>query len=331
MPEFQLRDLKRPDDYPALAEVRNASDPAYPVTPELLAHEDAHADPALYRAQVVAEADGRVVAFGAVGHDAFSFEPWRYWGTIHVHPDFRGRGIGGALYDELTRRLRERDAREIRTGITDRPQDAAGRAFLESRGFRPAWERYESRLHTDAANLGTFDALLASVRAAGIELRSLADLLGDDSHERRLYELEWTLFQDVPLGTPVTKRPYEQWRREELEDPTLRPDLSFVAIDPHREDDRTGLFVGYSTLSFNEAGGFAMIGMTGVLRAYRGRGIAKALKVEAMRALAAAGGGEIRTFNDPPNTAMIGMNRALGFERTTTRYRYELRLDGAGS
>ena len=52
-------------------------------------------------------------------------------------------------------------------------------------------------------------------------------------------------------------------------------------------------------------GGFYAIGMTGVLRGYRGLGLAKALKVTAMRALAERGGGEIRTFNDDPNVAMV--------------------------
>lgn len=60
----------------------------------------------------------------------------------------------------------------------------------------------------------------------------------------------------------------------------------------------------------------------------RGRGVAKALKVAAMRALADSGGGEIRTFNDKPNAAMLEMNRALGFVRGPTHFRYELHLDG---
>ena len=46
-----------------------------------------------------------------------------------------------------------------------------------------------------------------------------------------------------------------------------------------------------------------------------------------MRALAAAGGGEIKTFNDPPNQAMLTMNERLGFKRVATRTRYELTLE----
>ena len=65
-------------------------------------------------------------------------------------------------------------------------------------------------------------------------------------------------------------------------------ELSFVAVDPTRNDPLTGPYVGYSTIGWNAAGDYGYIGMTGVLREYRGRGLAKALKVAAMRALHAA-------------------------------------------
>ena len=100
-----------------------------------------------------------------------------------------------------------------------------------------------------------------------------------------------------------------------------------MAVRPDLSDPLTGPYVGYTTLMRNP-GGFHVIGMTGVRREVRGRGVAKALKVAAMRALREAGGGEIRTFNDRPNAAMLGMNEALGFVRGPTHLRYELRLGG---
>ena len=128
------------------------------------------------------------------------------------------------------------------------------------------------------------------------------------------------------MGQTLTRRPLDAWLKQELHDPTFSHELSFVAVRPELNDPLTGPYVGYSTLMSNPAG-FYVIGMTGVRREERGRGVAKALKVAAMRALAAAGGGEIRTFNDPPNRAMLNMNRALGFQRGPTHSRYELHLD----
>ncbi|MBZ9713932.1 GNAT family N-acetyltransferase [Deinococcus multiflagellatus] len=326
MSPFTLRDLRKPDDFAGVARVLSASDPDWPVTAELLAVWDAARDPELYHTVVVAEQDGQLVGLGQAGHDDFAYEDWRYFGAATVHPDARGQGIGRALYDELMARLRARGAQDIRTMLSDQPRDEAGRAFLTRRGFTRTWDRYESRLHTGELDLGVFDELLAGVAAHGIELRSIADLAGDEHRDRRLYELDWRLFQDVPMGQALTKRPFEAWRKQELDDPTFSHELSFVALRPGLDDPETGPYVGYSTL-MKAPGGFYVIGMTGVRREDRGLGVAKALKVAAMRALHAAGGGEIRTFNDPPNKAMLGMNRALGFRPGPTRSRYELHLD----
>lgn len=325
---FTLRQFRTPGDYPEAAALLNAADPEWPVTPELLRVWDEAHEPGLFRTDLTAEQGGRVVGLGRLGHDDFAFEPWRYSGRLIVHPEARGRGIGAALYRELLARVRARGARELRTMLTDRPQDAPGRAFLERRGFRPVWERYESRLDTHDVDLGRFDDLLAGVAAEGVELHSIASLAADPQRDRQLWELDWRLFQDVPLGTPPTRKPLEVWVRQELEDPTFAPELSYVAVRPGLNDSLTGPYVGYSTLWRNPAG-FYCIGMTGVRREDRGRGVAKALKVAAMRALAASGGGEIRTFNDKPNAAMLTMNRALGFRRGPTHLRYELRLEEA--
>lgn len=327
--DFLLREPHLPDDLEAMAAVLSASRPEWPTSPEHLARQFANRDPKLYYADVLAEQDGQIMGLGAVGHDDFSFEEWRYWGGVDVHPDARNQGVGTAIYNELLGRLQVRGARELRTGSSDKPHAAPGRAFLEGRGWKVAWERFESQLHTENVDLHAFDSLMERVATGGMQLKSLAELQTDPQRNRQLWELDWLLFQDVPLGTALTKRPFKQWVKDELDDPQLRPELSFVAVDPTFHDPLTGPYVGYSTLGFS-SGDFYYIGMTGVRREYRGRGLAKALKVAAMRALHEAGGGLIKTFNDTPNQAMLGMNNQLGFQRTATMYRYELRLDGEG-
>lgn len=323
---FTLRAAHYPADTQAIAEVKNAADPSWPTTAEMLLHSYESRSPAHAYADVVAERDGRVVGVGSLGPDTFAHEDWRYWGGLLVHPEAQRAGIGAAIYDELLRWAKARGARELRTMLSDLPHDAAGVEFLKKRGFEAKWERYESSLHTRNADLHAFDDLLARVAAGGIRLVPLSEL-GGPQHQHWLYELDWLLFQDVPLGLTLTRRPLEEWVKDELDDPTLRPQLSFVALDPTQNDPLTGPYIGYSTIGWNPAGDYAYIGMTGVRREYRGWGIAKALKVAAMRALAAAGGGEIKTFNDPPNKAMLTMNERLGFKRVATRTRYELTLE----
>lgn len=322
-----LRAVQKPDDFAALAEVMTAAQPQWPVTPELLLSWDEARDPALFNTDIVAEVNGEIVGTGHIGHDDFAFEEWRYFGRINVHPKAEKQGVGSAIYTELMTQVQARGAREIQTMISDQPEMAAGRAFLQQRQFNIVWERYESRLNTSAIDLVLFKNLLGQVTAEEIELRSLADLATDPQRNFWLWELDWELIQDVPMGITHTKRPLEHWVKQELEDPTLHPELSFVAIDNSQNDPLVGPYIGYSTLGRNPAG-FYYIGMTGVRKDKRGKGIAKALKVAAMQALHAAGGGEIRTFNDPPNKAMLGMNAALGFKQEASHYIYALPLDG---
>lgn len=329
MTELNIRAAQLPQEAEAIAAVLNAARPDWPTSAEGIIREYHNANPEHFHLRLVGELDGKIVAVGGFSHDDFSYETWRYWGGLSVHPEQRGKGYGAKLYDELLQVAQERRASELRTGSSDKPQDAPGRTFLEKRGWKVAWERYESELNTENVNLHAFDDLMQNVEDEGVQLLSIADLESDPDRNRKLWELDWLLFQDVPMGTVLTKKTQEQWVKEEIDDPQLQPQFSFVAIDPNLDDPLTGNYVGYSTLG-RSSGGFYYIGMTGVRREYRGRGIAKALKVAAMRKLHAQGGGLIKTFNDAPNVAMLKMNHELGFTRTATVYRYELHLGGEG-
>ena len=54
---------------------------------------------------------------------------------------------------------------------------------------------------------------------------------------------------------------------------------------------------------------------TGVLREYRGRGLARALKVLATEEARQQGRRWISTMNNARNTAMLAINSSLGYER----------------
>ncbi len=318
---LMIRDAT-PADYPEAARLLTASNPEWPVTAALLEQEARQRDPSTFHRELAAETDGRLVGLAAFGHMEHAFDPDKYWLNIQVNPTARGRGVGRALYARITEELNVRGARRVQAMCTE--AQAEGRRFLEGRGFEVAWRRHESRLQTAGLDFTPLTALEAALASRGVTLRPLRDVKGEAAWERWLYELDWRLFQDVPLGEAVTKRPFEAWRRE-LDDPHFSLDASFVALDARRDDSLMGQFVGYSCLLSNPAG-FWMIGMTGVLPEYRGLGIAKALKLRGAQFVQAHSGGEIRTFNDPPNTAMLSMNAALGFVRQPDRLRYAKEL-----
>jgi len=64
-------------------------------------------------------------------------------------------------------------------------------------------------------------------------------------------------------------------------------------------------------------------GIIGTRRAYRGRGIALALRLRTIGSARSHGKREIRAWNDTPNAAMLAINTALGFVRQPAWITYE--------
>jgi RimJ/RimL family protein N-acetyltransferase len=64
----------------------------------------------------------------------------------------------------------------------------------------------------------------------------------------------------------------------------------------------------------NVAGERAQHGFTGTMPEHRGKGLATAAKIDALRKAAARGVTRVTTSNAEENTAMRAINRRLGFE-----------------
>jgi RimJ/RimL family protein N-acetyltransferase len=64
-----------------------------------------------------------------------------------------------------------------------------------------------------------------------------------------------------------------------------------------------------------------------VLRAYRGRSLALALKLRGIAYARSRGMAEIQTVNDMANAPMLALNRKLGFVQTGANIRYRRALE----
>ncbi|WP_407569721.1 GNAT family N-acetyltransferase [Deinococcus altitudinis] len=330
-----FRPPRLPDDLAGMAAAMTAAAPRFPVTLELVMDWHRTNDPALQLAVRVAELEGEVIGVGRTVQQGATEQRELYWINMWVAEPWQRRGVGRALLAELEGAARWLGGRRVRVQVR---QDVPGAlALADAGGYRRTWTRYESALKvTPELDFSGFDPLLGRLKAEGIVLRSVAELADDPERNRRLWDLDWQLLADVPLGMTLTRHPLDVWVRQDIENSSFCPELSFVALDPALQNSDsdgplTGPYVGMSSLNV-QPGGFYTIGMTGTLPAYRGRGIAKALKVRAMRALQehtrqSGASATIRTFNDPPNVAMLGMNAALGFVRGPDIYRYERDLD----
>lgn len=230
-------------------------------------------------------------------------------GGVFVASAARGRGIGSALLACIEAEARRRSAPRLLSGASaDKP---AALAWAEKRGYREIGRRIESYVELASFDPAPFADAVARVHASGLRLASLAELLaGRDEAQReevlrQVYEAEGEAWDDVPFPTPIPHWSYEHFRKTLL-DERSEPELTVLAAD----GDRVASFT--TTGRRGERDGHTY--MTGTRRAYRGRGLALAVKVEALTRAKAKGLRALLTTNDEPNRAMRGINARLGYQ-----------------
>ena len=100
---------------------------------------------------------------------------------------------------------------------------------------------------------------------------------------------------------------YESWRRLIWDWPDCDHDLSVAATSD-------GTVIGTSFLYSDRETGRAMNAGTGVIRAFRGRGLGLLMKQHSLTLAAAAGITKVITQNDETNAPMLAINAKLGYE-----------------
>jgi mycothiol synthase len=310
-----IRPATLPLDYAPIAAVLAAENPGWAATAEELAYEDAARDPRYHHAAFVAEATEHdrtfVVGVAFTGLDVLALGKGRFELDIRVHPDWQGRGVGKALYQTAIDHLATLAPREI-TAMVWQAHPRAVR-FLIDRGFVEAWRRLDSRLDVADFDWTPYSGLEEQIKSLGIQVKTYAELAGDPDRLTKLYELDWALWQDVPYGQPVVQRTLEQFAAAEVNHPDYLPDACFIAL-------KDAEFVGYSNLLAGEEG--YNTDMTGVLRPYRGKGVATLLKLRGIRYTQEHGKPKLWAVNDSVNQAMLGLNEKLGFVREGANVRY---------
>jgi RimJ/RimL family protein N-acetyltransferase len=160
----------------------------------------------------------------------------------------------------------------------------------------------------------------------GITITTLAQEQqhGEDSL-RKIHELVQLIQADMPRETDFTPLSYKDWVTFSMKNPQLLPEGYFIAKDGQN-------YVGMSDVHrIDTEPGVLQQDDTGVIREYRGRGIATALKLKITEFGQRNGYRMIKTWNDSVNAAMLAVNVKLGFKRQVGWIMMEkiLRLDSS--
>lgn len=316
-----LRPMEVPRDCDGIARVRSACFPEWLVTGDEVADAEARRLPERSHVAWVAVEGQAIAGYGYVEEPGVAARPGRLRIRVLVAPPRRGHGIGRALYSRLVELARSNGATELVTEA--QADDTSANRFVTQRGFVEYHRRQESRLRLADVDPATVArgilALTDAFFPTGVRIATYRQLLlAVADAPRRLYDLDSTLWTDVPFGLTGAVPTFEQYQVLELADPDFLPAATFVALDGER-------WIGLGALMSGK--GFLLNSITGVVRDWRGRGLARWLKLHTIRWAFERGAPELRTFNDSVNEAILGLNRSLGFRIASVelRYRKELR------
>jgi mycothiol synthase len=208
----------------------------------------------------------------------------------------RRRGAGTALYEAISAWTRERGLDELEAVVAD--DDDESLAFALRRGF------VEDRREQGVA------LRLAEIEPPpvepppGVEIVSWAER---PEAARGMYEVAIEAFPDVPGWENELMEPFEDWLAHDMTGSGDRPEATFVALAGDE-------VVGYAKFALTDAQPkTAHHDLTGVKRAWRGRGVARALKATQIAWAKANGYEELRTRNDERNAPIRKLNKEFGY------------------
>lgn len=295
-----------PQDYEALAQITNTVFPEHPYSAAELASEDDqfNIDTRLRWGRFMAEVDGTPVGFAQFSQNPGMYHPQRFVLTGGVLPSWRDQGLGSALYERVCAATRLFDPLSLRTSARE---DSTAVGFLRNRAFRETQRTWEAVIDPRSLDFSALGKLHGRLRAQGIQITSALELQHQNPCWRALlHDAFCEARLDVPRSEPATPISYEQFVAWILEDPGFVAQAYFVAM-------HGGQAIGISDLYRSEASDGLFTGFTGVRRAYRGCGVAMALKLHALQRAAEWGVPWVRTDNASTNQGMLAINEKLGF------------------
>ena len=239
-----------------------------------------------------ATVDGDVVGWASGSLDTHTSTEGVAWVGATVHPDHRGRGLGGGLLEAAEEHVLGAGATFLRAASRD---EEAARRLATAHGYEQTYVQRISKL----------DPRTLTEEASpppGVELRSFAEI-GDPEP---IWRVDTVASLDIPDDDTWDHMPLAEWTREFWERPTLDRDASMAAVVE-------GEVVAITMIHVDSATRRAQNDITGTLSDHRGRGLAHLVKLESLRRVAAKGVTTVFTWNDETNAPMLAVNTRLGY------------------
>jgi mycothiol synthase len=316
LPGLRFRRFAGPSDYPHMINILTASKDADGLedvdTLETLTHNYAHlvnCHPA--EDMLMMEMNDALVGYARVWWMQEEKTRARIYSAIaFLTPQWRGRGIGRAVLAWQEARLQAIAATHPADGprafqIPSSEAEKAKTALIERFGYTPVRYFYEMIRPS-------LDDIPAAPLPAGLEVRTV-----QPEHLRAIWDASVEAFRDHWGYVTPTEESYQQWLGSE----EFQPDIWKVAWDI-RTNTVAGMVLGFINPAQNQKYR-RLRGWTeniSTVRAWRKRGVARALIAENLRELKARGMTEAELGVDTQNlTGALRVYESMGF-RATKRF-----------
>ena len=292
-PEVEVRPVESDADLELSVAIYNTVSPARAVS---------LTDVRSYR-EAVPEQQGFLAWLGgeAIGEGLAALEPQHRHqdvarASVSVLPARRRRGVGSALYRAVSAWAAERGKNALEVWVQD--DDPDGLAYAAPRGFVEVAR--DARLALDLASIEE----PAVEPPPGIEIVTWAE---QPELAPGMYEVALEAYPDVPGEEESAMESFEDWLAHDLGGSGDRPEATFVALAGDE-------VVGYAKFHLSDARPrVATHDLTGVKRAWRGHGIASALKAAEIAWAKRAGYERLETANELRNAPIRHLNERFGY------------------
>ena len=259
-------------------------------------------------ARYIAARDGRAVAFLSWVHGPWAQTPDRHC-EVEVWLDLADldRSLLSAMWTWIGEDAIAQGTRLLLAYCAEDEPETLG--TLAALGYHR--ERVEKVWELDLTKHGarvTADAAEARrvAESAGMVITTLGRWQATDKLQK-LHELDSRTRQDIPMSVPLVPETYEDFVRR-AKSPDRSPDRMWVALDGDQP-------VAYTYLRFPPVRGTVWTGYTCTHADHRGRGIARAVKLQSLAQAVKLGVPFVCTDNDAENAPMLHINEALGYVR----------------
>jgi RimJ/RimL family protein N-acetyltransferase/L-amino acid N-acyltransferase YncA len=242
---------------------------------------------------------------------------------LYVLPDNRRKGLGTRLYADMLPVMAENKLKTLRVRINSAWTD--GMAFAKGRGFTERGHSIRMGLDLERFDDQPYDAIISRLQGEGFQFTSMAVLGNTLEAQQKLHKLNDATSSDTPGSEGEHAWPsFEDFQQSVCQANWYKPEGQMVVIDTH-----TGDWVAMSAITRMEGNDFAYNLHTGVQRNYRGRKLAQAVKMLALRfARDMLQTSRVETDHNSKNLPMIAIDIKLGYKELVSYYSMQKVLGG---